>query len=149
MGLIAIVLLVIFVISALVLMLVILVQDDQGEGLGGIFGAGSSSAFGPRSGNVLTRFTSVVAAVFLATAFMLAFVNRTPRGGDLLERARAQQLQSSGQTEWWKNPEAGGTGAPEAAPQPETGTAPQAEAPQAAAPQDGAPVQPAPAQPAP
>ena len=144
MGLIAIVLLVIFVISALVLLLVILVQDDQGEGLGGIFGAGSSSAFGPRTGNVLTRFTSIVAAVFLVTAFMLAFVNRTPRADDLLQKARAQQLQGSGQTDWWTEPAKGGGahhGSTGSGTQPEGGEpAPQAAAP---APADS-PAQPAP-----
>ena len=56
MGLIGIVLLVILVISAVLLVLVVLVQDEQGEGIGGIFGGGSNTAFGSRSGNVLTRF---------------------------------------------------------------------------------------------
>lgn len=101
MGLVAILLLVVFVISALVLITVILIQDDQGEGLGGLFGAGSSSAFGPRTGNVLTRFTSITAAVFLLAAFGLAFMNRTPDTGDLLQRVRAQQLQNTGQQDWW------------------------------------------------
>ncbi len=143
MGLIAIVLLVMFVISALVLMLVILIQDDQGEGLGGIFGAGSSSAFGPRTGNVLTRFTSIVAAVFLVTAFMLAFVNRTPRSGDLLEKARAQQLQQAGQQDWWVQigNSQGATGAATQAP--EGAAAPNAPAPDAAAPGTGSAAPPA------
>ncbi len=101
MGLIAIILLIIFVISALVLMAVILIQDDQGEGLGGIFGAGSTSAFGPRTGNVLTRFTSIIAAVFLISAFMLAFLNRTPESGDLLRKVRAQQTQQGENRDWW------------------------------------------------
>ena len=56
MGIIGIVLLVIMAISAVLLVLVVLVQDDQGEGIGGIFGGGSNTAFGSRSGNVLTRF---------------------------------------------------------------------------------------------
>ena len=87
MGLIAIVLLVILVISAVLLVLVVLVQDDQGEGIGGIFGGGSNTAFGSRSGNVLTRFTAILAAVFLVCFFGLAWVNRTPEAGNVIGKA--------------------------------------------------------------
>ena len=87
--------------SALILILVVLIQDDQGEGLGGLFGGGSSSAFGPRTGNVLTRFTSVVAAIFLVTAFGIAWINRTPETGDILQKARVEQLKEAEDNDWW------------------------------------------------
>ena len=110
MGLIGIVLLVIMVISAVLLVLVILVQDDQGEGIGGIFGGGSNTAFGSRSGNVLTRFTAAVAAIFLFCVFGMAWINRTPTAGNVLSKARQEALNSSTQQSWWV--QAPGTGLP-------------------------------------
>jgi preprotein translocase subunit SecG len=101
MGLISIIILIVFILSALILILVVLIQDDQGEGLGGLFGGGSSSAFGPRTGNVLTRFTSVVAAIFLVSAFGIALLNRTPETGDLLQKARVEKLKEAEKNDWW------------------------------------------------
>lgn len=101
MGLVSILILIVFILSALILILVILIQDDQGDGLGGLFGGGSSSAFGPRTGNVLTRFTSVVAAIFLVTAFGIAWLNRTPEIGDILQKARVEKLKEAEENNWW------------------------------------------------
>ncbi|MBQ6905176.1 MAG: preprotein translocase subunit SecG, partial [Spirochaetia bacterium] len=72
MGILSIILLVLFVIASLLLILLVLVQDEQGEGLGGIFGGASNTPFGSRSGNVLTRFTSILAAFFLILSLGLA-----------------------------------------------------------------------------
>jgi preprotein translocase subunit SecG len=112
MGLIGIVLLVILVISAVLLVLVVLVQDEQGEGIGLIFGGGSNTAFGSRSGNVLTRFTAVLAAVFLVCCFAVAWINRTPTAGNVISKARQQALNSTEQQSWWVQ-----TPAPSTAPQ--------------------------------
>jgi preprotein translocase subunit SecG len=101
MGVISIVLLVILIISAVLLVLVVLVQDDQGEGLGGIFGGGSTTPFGSRSGNVLTRFTAILAAVFLFCVFAIAWVNKTPEAGNVIGRARAESLQGGQKQDWW------------------------------------------------
>jgi len=119
MGLIAIVLLVILVISAVLLVLVVLVQDEQGEGLGGIFGGGSTTPFGSRSGNVLTRFTAILAAVFLVCTLGLAWVNRTPEAGNVIGRARQESLKSAETQTWWvQTPAASGaTTAPSTSPQ--------------------------------
>jgi preprotein translocase subunit SecG len=100
MALIGIVLLVLLVISALLLILLVLVQDDQGEGVGGIFSGGSTTAFGSRTGNVLTRFTGVLAGVFLFCCLALAWVNRSGEAGDLVGKAREQAL-SGETTQWW------------------------------------------------
>jgi preprotein translocase subunit SecG len=117
MGLISIVLLVILVISAVLLVLVVLVQDEQGEGIGGIFGGGSNTAFGSRSGNVLTRFTAVLATIFLVCCFGMAWINRTPSPGNVIGRARQQALGTTEQQSWWvqTTPPAPGAAAPGAA----------------------------------
>jgi len=101
MGMLSIVLLVIFALAALLMILVIMLQDDQGEGIGGLFGGGSSSAFGPRSGNILTRFTTILGAIFIVGAFALAWLNRTPESTDIIEKARLEQMQEAEASNWW------------------------------------------------
>jgi len=92
MGIISTVLLVFFVIVAILLVLLVLVQTEEGDGLGGIFAGSSSSAFGSRSGNVLTRATTVLGSAFLIISLGLALLNRTPGGDGVLE-AGLQQAQ--------------------------------------------------------
>jgi len=101
MGLISVILLVVFVIVSLLMMLVVLIQDDQGEGIGGMFGGAGTTPMGSRSGNILTRFTSILGALFLFGAFALAWLNRTPESSNLEARARAEQLRKTQSTEWW------------------------------------------------
>jgi len=80
MGILSVVLLVFFVITAVLLVLLVLIQNEEGDSLGGIFAGGSGSAFGSRSGNVLTRATSVLGALFLVISLGLALLSRTPSG---------------------------------------------------------------------
>jgi preprotein translocase subunit SecG len=94
-------LIVIFVVSAILLTTVILLQDDQGEGIGGLFGGGSGTAFGSRSGNVLTKFTSVLAAVFLITAFAVAWLNRSGSEEDMDAKAKARELEEVEASDWY------------------------------------------------
>jgi len=99
MGILGIVLLVIFLIVAVLLILLVLVQNEEGDSLGGIFAGGSGSAFGSRSGNVLTRTTTVLGGLFLVISLSLALINRTPTGTGVEEAAR--QLDPGTTTEWW------------------------------------------------
>jgi preprotein translocase subunit SecG len=92
---------VVFIISSLLLILVVMVQDEGGDSLGGIFGGGGNSQVGNRSGNILTRITSVLAAVFLLSSFGLAWINRTPDSGDVEAAARRLEAERSGAVEWW------------------------------------------------
>ncbi|MFP4563851.1 MAG: preprotein translocase subunit SecG [Spirochaetia bacterium] len=101
MGALGIAILVIFVITCILLIIIVLMQDEQGEGIGGIFGGGSTSAFGSRSGNVLTKFTGVLGALFLICSFGLAWINRTNETGDVIGAARRQQAQEQTVEEWW------------------------------------------------
>lgn len=99
MGILTTVLLVFFVIIAILLILLVLVQNEEGDSLGGIFAGGSGSAFGSRSGNVLTRATTVLGALFLIISLGLALLNRTP-GGTGVEAA-GQQMSGEAATGNW------------------------------------------------
>lgn len=99
MGILEGILLVLFVLIAVLLILMVLIQDDQGDGLSGMFGGGSSTAFGSRAGNVLTRTTSILGTLFMILAFVLAFMFKTPMTGDV---AAAARLQSQTQADWWE-----------------------------------------------
>jgi preprotein translocase subunit SecG len=99
MGILGIVLLVLFVIIAILLILLVLIQNEEGDSLGGIFAGGSGSAFGSRSGNVLTRATSILGALFLVISLGLALINRTP-GGSRVEQIGRQLQGESGASNW-------------------------------------------------
>lgn len=102
MGVITTILLVFFVIIALVLILMVMLQDEQGDGLGGIFGGGGSTPFGTRSGNVLTKFTSLLGVLFIITSLGLAFFNRTADDDDVLGAARKEASEESDGKAWWQ-----------------------------------------------
>ncbi|MDR2393591.1 MAG: preprotein translocase subunit SecG [Treponema sp.] len=104
MTILGVVLLVFFIVVAILLVFLVLVQNEEGDSLGGIFAGGSSSAFGSRSGNVLTRATSILGALFLVLSFSLALINRTPSGAGVESAAR--QLSNEGDRNWWQDQEA-------------------------------------------
>jgi preprotein translocase subunit SecG len=98
MGVLSIVLLVFFVIVAVLLVLIVLIQNEEGDSLGGIFAGGSSSAFGSRSGNVLTKTTSILGALFLVLSLALALSNRIPAGEGVESAGRELLNESQGPT---------------------------------------------------
>jgi len=99
MGILGIILLVIFVIIAILLIFLVLIQNEEGEGLGGIFGGGGGTAFGSRSGNVLTKTTTVLGSLFLVISLGLAIMNRGPVGTGVEQAGRA--LFDGTATEWF------------------------------------------------
>ena len=82
MGVVRILLTIVDVVCALLLVGVILLQRSRSEGMGGMtFGAGMGEAlFGSRTGNVLTRATITLAAIFLGSSLLLAVINPSSAG---------------------------------------------------------------------
>ncbi len=74
MAVLSVLLLILFCIVSVLLMGVILIQDDQGDGLGGIFGGSNNSSVGLQSGNILTRFTGILAVLFFVLSLSLMMV---------------------------------------------------------------------------
>ena len=102
MSILSIVLLVFFIIIAVLLILLVLIQTEEGNSLGGIFAGGSDSAFGSRSGNVLTRATTILGALFLVVSLSLALLSRTSSGSGVEEEARRLSTEES-QSTWLEN----------------------------------------------
>ena len=85
MGVIGTVLLVCFVIVCLLLVLLVSVQDDGENGMGGLMGGRGTAAFGSHSASVLTKTTMVFVILFFALSVGLALVNKAPKvKGDLV-----------------------------------------------------------------
>src|SRR3954468_17363006 len=75
------------------LILVVLLQQGRGGGLGGAFGGTTQQVFGGRgAGNFMTRLTWGCAMVFILTSVSLAYIASS---GD--RSLKARQGQSSGQ----------------------------------------------------
>jgi preprotein translocase subunit SecG len=80
-----------YVLTCMVLMLVILLQQGKGGDIANAFGGGSSqAAFGARSGaTVLSRATTVCAVLFIVGALVLGIVGQRGPGSVIGGRAPA------------------------------------------------------------
>src|SRR5437667_12253109 len=68
-------LLAIYVLVALLMLLVILMQRPKSEGLGAAFGGGvTENIFGAQTTNVLVKFTGWLAGIFFAVTFALSIL---------------------------------------------------------------------------
>jgi preprotein translocase subunit SecG len=99
MGILSIFLLVVFIISCILLVLMVIIQDSDSDSLGGVFAGGSGSAFGSRSTNVVIKFTYVLGALFFVCAFSLAIINKSSIGN--VEKAAQSGADKTTTTEWW------------------------------------------------
>jgi preprotein translocase subunit SecG len=87
-----------FVLVSLLMMLVVLIQKPQGGGLSGAFGAGApevsgQTAFGAKTGDVLTTATIGIFIVFLGAAVGLNFLVGPPRAPQ--EAAQVQPAETA------------------------------------------------------
>lgn len=81
-------LMVLFVIVSILMMLLILIQKGRGGGLASAFGGGGgNTAFGAKTGDVLTWATSIFFGVFMLLAIGLTLV------GEVTNENYKQQLQ--------------------------------------------------------
>ena len=129
----------IFVLVALLMVLVILMQRPKSEGLGAAFGgAVTENIFGAQTTNVLVKFTSWLAGIFFALTFALSILYAHRSTADSAFRRELMKSQAAAQT----------SPAPTAAAQSSPGSSPAATPVQAspassAAPDSGAGVLPA------
>ncbi|GMO17672.1 MAG: hypothetical protein Ta2A_26470 [Treponemataceae bacterium] len=100
MNAISIILLVAFVIVCFLLVCLVLVQNEEGGGMGGVFGGANSTAFGSRSGTVITKTTYILVTLFFVTSFVLAFLNRVPTVKQL-DPSVLQAQTANGETKSW------------------------------------------------
>ena len=111
------VLLVAFVIICVFLVLLVLVQDQDNSGMGGLLGGGNSAAFGSHSASVLTKATVVFVVLFFVVTFAIAKMLPTKSDStdsDLLSAAEAagkveasadSALPKESDGKWWNDSE--------------------------------------------
>lgn len=92
-----------FVIVSVLIVGLVLLQNEEGDSLGGLFAGGSNSAFGSRSGNVLTKATYTMVTLFLVISLLLAWLNKSPGDSGVQKAAQMQQAETA--AEWWKENE--------------------------------------------
>jgi preprotein translocase subunit SecG len=92
-------LLVIYVLVALLMVLVILMQRPKSEGLGAAFGgAVTENIFGAQTTNVLVKFTAWLAGIFFALTFALSILYAHKNTADSAFRRELMKQQTPAQT---------------------------------------------------
>src|SRR5690349_17890670 len=93
------VLLGIYVVVALLMLLVILMQRPRSEGLGAAFGGGvTENIFGAQTTNVLVKVTAWLAAIFFALTFTLSVLYAHKTSGDSSLRRELLKQQTATST---------------------------------------------------
>lgn len=119
----------IFVLDALLLVFVILMQRPKSEGLGAAFGAAmTENIFGAQTTNVLVKITAWLAGIFFALTFALAVLYAHKGAGD--GRLRSELAKTQGATKASPSPAnpaaspspaAGHSASPVSSPAPDSG----------------------------
>lgn len=89
MGIIGTLFLVIFAITAALMITLILLQDEQGEGFGGLFGGGGATPFGAVGGSVLIKATSVLGVLFMLSSLGVAISYKSRDTDNVIGESRA------------------------------------------------------------
>ena len=93
------ILLVAFVIICVLLILLVLVQNEDSNGMGSAFGGGQSTAFGAKSGSVLKKTTGFLVALFFIVTFLIAVFNKPSKAEDLSETVKQLQGEAAEEQE--------------------------------------------------
>jgi preprotein translocase subunit SecG len=92
------ILLAIWMVVALMMILVILMQRPKSEGLGAAFGGGvTENIFGAQTTNVLVKFTGYLAAIFFVLTFILSILYAKRSSGDSALRQELMKTQAAPQ----------------------------------------------------
>jgi preprotein translocase subunit SecG len=90
------ILLALWMLVALLMIFVILMQRPKSEGLGAAFGGGvTENIFGAQTTNVLVKFTSWLAGIFFALTFVLSILYAKKNAGDSALRRELMKTQAS------------------------------------------------------
>lgn len=91
---------VLFILVCLLLVFFVIIQDDQGEALGSLFGGGNQPAFGNSSGNILTKITGILGFLFFLSTALISFTITSRDKGGLIGIAREKAAKKT-KIEWW------------------------------------------------
>ena len=108
MSTISVVLLVAFVIVCLLLVLLVAIQDDGENGMGGLLGGRGTAAFGSHSASVLTKTTFVLVILFFVLSLGLALTNKKAKfDKDLAPVTATEEPETTeSSADWWVESEA-------------------------------------------
>ncbi len=84
-----------FIVTSFLIILLVLFQDEQGDGIGGVFGGGSSSIFGAKSSNIAVRITGFFIALFFIFVVALSFINTKRVDDSLLKNVKTNEKSST------------------------------------------------------
>ena len=136
------ILLALWILVALLMVLVILMQRPKSEGLGAAFGGGvTENLFGAQTTNVLVKFTAWLAGIFFVLTFALSILYARRGAGDTALRRELLKQQTAGPTSPTASPAAPVAGVTRA--QATTATSPPPAQSSSPAPDSGAGVLPA------
>jgi preprotein translocase subunit SecG len=94
------------VLFCFILVLIVLLQGGRGTSFGAAFGGASQTLFGTRRGNILTKITTIAAALFMLTSLSLTIIfarHATPilkkRGVTVEEEAKEKKTEEAKERE--------------------------------------------------